>query len=143
MRGDADRLEWVEVHQPHFDVLDTALAQRVERALSRKNYTLGPNRAVKLVFYLQQSCSQLVVVATRIAHADRFIGRVGFGQGFLQRCGIPFQTVVANRQRSLGIALVAEPPHAQRGSVRHVQRLVAQLLKPVLTPGNKTRTHRR
>ena len=33
-RGDADRRERIEVHQAHLDVLDAALAQRVQRALA-------------------------------------------------------------------------------------------------------------
>ena len=36
LRRDADRHERVEVHQPHLDVLDAALAQGVQRALARR-----------------------------------------------------------------------------------------------------------
>src|SRR5476651_2648718 len=32
---DADRLEWVDIHAAHFDVLHAAQAQRLDRALAR------------------------------------------------------------------------------------------------------------
>src|SRR5918994_1685445 len=41
LRRDADRHERVEVHQPHLDVLDAALAQGVQRALAGLDAPLG------------------------------------------------------------------------------------------------------
>ena len=54
-RVDADREERVEVHQPHLDVLDPALAQCVQRPLARTDAALGPDGAVELVFDLQHA----------------------------------------------------------------------------------------
>src|ERR1041384_1247205 len=53
-RGDADRRERIEVHQPHLDVLDAALAQGVERTLAGTDAPLGPDLAVELVLDLQE-----------------------------------------------------------------------------------------
>ena len=76
LRVDAHRAEWIEVHQPHLDVLDTAFAQRVQRTLARADTTLGPDRAVELVFDLQHAVRQLMVaVAVANAHAPHTPGR--------------------------------------------------------------------
>ena len=71
---DADREERVEIHQPHLDVLDAALAQRVQRPLARTDAPLGPDRAVELVFDLQHAVGELAVVVA-VADADRRVGR--------------------------------------------------------------------
>src|SRR5467141_4267655 len=54
-RPDADRAERIEVHQAHFDVLDAAAAQGVQRALPGVDAALGADAAVELVFDLQQA----------------------------------------------------------------------------------------
>ena len=41
VRGDADRVKGIEVHQAHLDVLDAAVAQRVQRPLA------GPDHALR------------------------------------------------------------------------------------------------
>jgi hypothetical protein len=73
---DAHRLEGVEVHAAHLDVLDAALAQRVQRPLAGMDHALGADRAVELVLDLQQAGGQLVVFAAQVADADRLVGRV-------------------------------------------------------------------
>ena len=60
---DADRDERVEVHEPHFDIFDAALAQRMQRPLARADHALGADGAVELVFDLQQAGAELAVVA--------------------------------------------------------------------------------
>ena len=112
-RCDANGNEGVDVHQPHFHVFHPALAQGVQGALARAHRALGADGAVELVFDLQQAGAQLVVVAARVAHAHLFVGGVRLGQRFVQRVGIALQAVVAHGQGGLGIALVAQPPHAQ------------------------------
>src|SRR6185436_8764291 len=54
-RTDADRAEWIEIHQAHFDVFDAAFAQRMQRTFSGTDDALRPDLAVELVFYLQQT----------------------------------------------------------------------------------------
>jgi hypothetical protein len=122
---DAHRLEGVEVHAAHLDVFDAALAQRVQRALAGVDHALGADGAVELVLDLQQAGGQLVVFAAQVAHAQAFVGRMRARQRTVQRIGITLQAVVADGQRRLRVALVAQPAHAQRGGVRQVQRAVA------------------
>ena len=55
LRVDAHRTEWIDIHQPHLDILDASLAQRVQRTLARANTTLGPDRSVEFVFDLQHA----------------------------------------------------------------------------------------
>ena len=93
----ADRFERVEVHAAHFDIFDPALAQRIQRTLSGPDHALWADAAVELVLDLQQAGAELVVIATRVADADRLIRRIRSGQRVLQRCGIAFQAVVADR----------------------------------------------
>ena len=129
-RGDADRAEGIEVHQAHLDVLDAALAQRVQRALARPDHALRPDGAVELVLDLQQAGGELPIVVA-VADADRLVRRIGLGERLVQRRGVALQIVVAHRERGLRVALVAEPPHAQRRRVRQVERVLAQALELV------------
>src|SRR5271154_5266072 len=75
-RGGCDRNghEGVEVHEPYFDVLDAAITQRMQRALTRPYDTLWPDGAVELVFDLQQARCKLPVLIP-IADSNRLIGR--------------------------------------------------------------------
>mmetsp|Transcript_49007 Transcript_49007/g.115102 ORF Transcript_49007/g.115102 Transcript_49007/m.115102 type:complete len:356 (+) Transcript_49007:1851-2918(+) len=141
--ADADRLEGVEVHQPHLDVLDAALAQRMQRPLAGADHALGADGAVELVLDLQQAGRELVVVAPRRAHADGFIGRVGPAQRLLQRGRIGLQAVVADGDAGLGIALVAQPAHAQRGGMRQIKGVARQALQAVLATGDEAVAQRR
>ena len=142
-RANADHLEGVQVHQPHFDVFHPALAQRVQGPLAGVNDAFGPDGAVKLVFDLQQRGGELVVVTAGVADAQCLVSGPGTGERVLQRGGVALQPVVAHGQRGLGVALVAQPPHAQAGAVRHVQRTAgAQRLQFVLAPFHKRRAHR-
>ena len=138
----AHGLERIEVHQPHFDIFHTALAQRMQRALAAVHGALGTDGAVELVFNLQQAGAQLVVIATGIADAQLLVGRIGLGQRFMQRLGIAVQTVVADIDGGLGIALVAQTAHAQRGGIGQVQRMAlgVQRLQLMLAAVDKART---
>ena len=129
----------IEVHAAHLHVLDAALAQRVQRALAAADHALGPDRAVELVLDLQQAGRELVVLAAEVAHADRLVRRIGSRQPILQRRGVALEAVVAHGERRLRIALVAQPPHAQRGRVRQVQRTAGDGLQAVIAPGDEAR----
>ena len=147
-RGDAHRLERVEVHAAHLDVFHAALAQRMQRPLAGEDHPLGTDQAVELVLDLQQGGGQLVVVATRVADAHRLIGRVGPGQRLVQGVGVALQAVAADVERGLRLALVAQAAHAQRGAVRHVQGAVGGVRaghgqQAVRAPGHEAAAHRR
>ena len=98
-RGDADRAEGIEVHQAHLDVLDAALAQRVQRPLAGRMHALGPDRAVELVLDLQQAGGELAVVVA-VADADLLVGRIGLGERVVERRAVALQAVVAHRERA-------------------------------------------
>ncbi len=49
----------------------------------------------------------------------------------LQRRGVAVEAVVADREPRLRVALVAEPPHAQRRGMRQAQRVVASGCRPL------------
>ena len=113
----------------------------MQRALALLDGALGADGAVELVFNLQQRGGQLQVVATRVADAQRLVRRPGAGERVLQTGGVAFQSVVADTQRGLSVALVAQAAHAQRRAVRHVQRAPGQNLQFVLAPFHKTAAH--
>src|SRR2546426_115707 len=140
-RPDADRAERVEVHQAHFDVLDAALAQRVERALPGIDAALGADGAVELVLDLQQAGRQLAVVVV-VADAGFRVGRIGLGERVVERGGVALEVVVAHAQRGLRVALVAERPHAQRGRVRRIHGAGRELDQLVLAPLDEARARR-
>jgi len=140
---DADRHERVQVEQPHLDVFDAALAQRMQRALAAPDQPLGPDRPVELVLDLQQAGRQLVVFAARIDDADRLVRRIRPGERLVQRSRVAVEPVVADGQAGLRRALVAQPAHAQRRAVRHVQRAGPQRLQPVVAAGDEAGTDRR
>ena len=118
---DADGVERAHVHAADLDVLDATLAQRAQRPLAGKDAPLRPDRAVELVLDLQQRRGELAVVLA-VEHADRLVGRIGLGERAVQRGRVAREAVEAHRQRRLGIALVPQAPHAQRGAVRRDQR---------------------
>ena len=122
---DAYRHKWIEIHQPHFNIFDTAFAQRVQRTLALKDHALGANGAVKLILNLQQRGGQLVVIATWVLHTNGLVRSIGPRECVLQRCAVTLQRVVAHRERCLRVALIAKPTHAQRGAVRHVHRVLS------------------
>ena len=139
--GDPDRHERIEVHQPHLDILDAAVAQGMQRAFARPDHALGPDRAVELVLHLQQGRGELPVLAV-LADADRFIRRIRFRHRFFQRCPVAPEIVVAHRERRLRIALVPQTSHAQRRRVRQVERVATQALQWVIATGDEGRAHR-
>ena len=53
-RGDADRVKGIEIHQPHLDVFDAAIAQGVQWPFTGLDHAFGPDGAVELVLDLQQ-----------------------------------------------------------------------------------------
>ena len=140
---DANWLKGIEVHQAHFDIFDPAFAQRVQRAFPLKNYPLGTDGAVKLVLDLQQAGRQLAKVPVWRLHANGFVRSVGHGQCLVQGRGVAFQAVVAHGQRALGVALVAQAAHAQRGGVGQAHGAGAQGLQRMAAPGHKRFAHRR
>src|SRR5690242_3528715 len=74
--SDAYGFERIEIHATHLDVLDAPLPQRVQRSLPRADDALGPDRAVELVFDLQQAGRELHILAARTYDAQRFVGRI-------------------------------------------------------------------
>ena len=145
---DAHRLERVEVHQAHFHVLDAAFPQRMQRAFALPDHALGTDRAVELVFDLQQAGRELAVAVDAIpgdagfADADRLIGRVRARQRVLQRGAVAVEAVVADGKRALCVALVAQRPHAQRRGMRAVHGAGLEFLELVLPARNEGRAHR-
>ncbi len=116
---------------------------RMQRPLARPDHPLRADGAVELVLDLQQRGRELVVLAARVVDADGLVRWIRPGERSLQRGAVAVQAVVADRQRRLRIALVAQAPHAQRGGVRQVQRVRGQLLQLVLAPVDEAGTDRR
>ena len=108
----------------------------MQGALAAACSALGANGAVELVFNLQQAGAQLVVVATGVANTQLLIRRVWLSQRLMQGVCIAFQSVVADLDLRLRIALVAQAPHAQRSGIRQMQRLLCRIerLQAVFTP---------
>ena len=140
-RGDADCAKGIEVHQAHLDVLDAAVAQGVQWPFSGADHAFGPDGPVELVLDLQQARGELAVVVA-VADADRLVGGIGLGERVLERGGVALEAVVAHRERGLRVALVAQPPHAQRGRVGQVERVLAQPLELVRAVVDEARAHR-
>ena len=103
---------------------------------------LGPDGAVELVLDLQQAGGELAVLVA-VADADRFVRRVGLGERGMERRGVALEAVEADRERALGVALVAERAHAQRRAPGHVKRALGEGLQPVRAPGDETAADRR
>ena len=114
----------------------------MQRPFSRANPPLRTDRAVELVFDLQQGAGQLLVFVT-LANPEGFVGRIGFGQRAIERPGISEQAVVAHGQSRLRLALVAQRAHAQRRGVRQVQRVGGKIGQRVLASGHKGAAHGR
>ena len=98
-RRDADRHKRIQIHQPHFNIFHTTLAQRMQRSLARIDHALGPDRAVKLILNLQQRRRQLVVIAAGILDADGLVRRIAARQCVLQRRAVTFEIVEAHGER--------------------------------------------
>ena len=139
-RGDADGAKGIEIHQTNLDVLDTAIAQRVQWPFTGPDHAFGPDGPVELVLDLQQAGGELAVVVA-VADANRFVSRIRFGERLLQLSRVAPEVVVAHRERGLHVALIAEPAHAQRGRVGQVKRVLAQPLELVRAAGDEARAH--
>ena len=80
----------------------------------------GANRAVKLVFDLQQAVTQLLVVAV-LAPRDVTVIRVGTQDGAAQGLHVVVEAVVTDVQSLLGVATVAQVAHSQGRAVGQVE----------------------
>ena len=140
--GDADGAEGVEVHQPHFDVLDPAGGQGGQRPFTLADGLLGADGAVELVFDLQQGGGELTVLAV-VPDADLLVGGPGRSEGVVERLGVTLEAVVAGADAGLCLALVAQRPHAQRGGVWQAQGVPAEGLEDVGHALGKAALHQR
>src|SRR5689334_24835848 len=113
----------------------------MQRSLAAPDASLRSNGPVELVLDLQQRRRELAVVAGGIAQTDRLVLGVRLRKRALQRARVMREVVVADGERKLRIALVAERAHAQRRRVRQVQRIVRQWLQPMLAPGDERAAH--
>src|SRR5881396_3130979 len=124
------------------DVLDPALAQRVQRALARVDDALRPDGAVELVLDLQEAGRELAVVAFAVADADRLVRRVGLGDHVVETGRVALDAVVAHRERVLRFGEVAQASHPEGGGVRQVERAGRELLQRVLAALDEARAYR-
>ncbi len=123
LQRDAGRLERIDVEAAHFDVLDAARRERMQRPLARIRDALRPDRRVELVLDLQHVRVDLDPLAVAM-RADRLVRRIRLAHGLRQRVEITGQRVVVDVQRGLGRRVrVAEIAHPQAGRVRPVQRI--------------------
>ena len=97
----------------------------MQRPLALGDAALRPDRAVELVLDLQQRRRELAIVVA-VGEADRLVRRIRPRHGFLQRRAVAREAVEARGDRRLRVALVAEPPHAQRRRVRQVEGVAGQ-----------------
>ena len=98
---------------------------------------LRANGAIELVLDLQQARGKLAIIVA-IANADRRVGRIRFRECFVKRGGVALQVVVADRERILRLAQVAETSHPQRscvGKIEGPRRQLTQLVGATLDEG--------
>ena len=119
-RFDAHRHERVEVDAAHLDVFDAALTQRVQRRSPGKITAWAGwcrrTRSRSAAGWWRTGCIRRRGCGCRSLHTpDR-----DPVNACSQRCAVALQAVVRHRQRSLRVALVAEPSDAQAASVRPV-----------------------
>ncbi len=138
---DADRAGRIEIDQACLDVGHAARAERVQRAFTGLDRLLGTDRAVELVFDLQQRGAELAIFVADF-DADLFVRRVGLGECAVQRVRVTLQVVIAHGEVRLCGALVAEWSHAQRRAVGQVERAVGECLQRMPAPGDEARAHR-
>ena len=140
---DAHRLERVEVQGADLDVFHAAPLQRQGGALAAVDGAFRADRRVVLVLDLQDVGVELLVVALRVAHAQLLIHRVRRLHGVGQGADIVVQIVVADRQRRLGVVLVAQVAHPQAGGVGPVEAVVEAFQQLVFAAGQERRAQRR
>ncbi len=85
--------------------------------LAAPDGALRPDGPVELVLDLQERGGELAIVVA-VAQADGLVGRIGIGESPRERGRVPAQVVEAHRERCLRVALVTQPPHAQRSRPR-------------------------
>src|SRR5690349_24147670 len=95
-RVDADGRERVDVEAWHFEVLNSALGQRMQRTLAAANRMFWPDGSVELVLDLKKRRRELPVLAVAVTNADRFVGGIGLGQRVMQRGRVALETVEAD-----------------------------------------------
>ena len=109
----------------------------------RPDHALRADRAVELVLDLQQAGGELaVLVAGRECRSPRRPD-TGCVSASCSDARVALEAVVADRERRLRVALVAEAPHAQRRRVRQIERVLAQALELVRAACDEARAHRR
>src|SRR5690625_2045853 len=107
--------------------------------------TLGSYAAVELVFNLQQTSVQLLVLPLFVSDFNGLIVGVGLGNGATQGIHVAGQIVVTHHQRVLSLALIPQIPHPQRGGMGRIEAVfvIAKLLQLMLAPLHKRAVHRR
>ena len=125
---DSRRQERVQVQAAHFHIFHAPALEHGQRALAGLKRRLGAYGAVELVLDLQQGGAELPVFAIDF-QADGLVGRVRLSERPVHGPGVGIQAVAGDVQAALGIALIAEPPHAQGGGVGQVQGRLVESLK--------------
>ncbi len=131
-RLDAHGREGVDIQAAHLDIFHAAFGQCMHRFLAAVGHPLGTDRAVELVFDLQQVGIELLPLAVGIVGAQLGVARVGQADRLAHADDVAFQAVVADVQSGLGIVVVAQVAHPQAGGVGQVQALIAQRLQLVI-----------
>ncbi len=134
---DADRQERVDVQAAHLDILHATRGQGLDRPLAGVGDPFRADVRVVLVLDLQDVGVQLHPLAIDVG-TDFDVGRVGRADGLAQAVGVAGQVVVARRQASLGVALVAQIAHAQAGGVRQVEGIGVELFELMRAAAQET-----
>ena len=139
---DAHRRERVQIHAAQLYIFHAARCQRTGRALAAFADTLGPDAAVKLVFDLQDVGVELLVV-TVFQYADFFIFAVGCANRVLQRAHVFTQRIVGNIQPALGVVVITQIAHAQRGAETAEQGVLVERFQLVVAALQERGANRR
>src|SRR6266446_5485631 len=91
---DAERMEGTDIHTAHLDILDAALAERVQLSLSGPDAPLRPDLSIEFVLDLQQGRRQLAVVRA-VGEADSLIRGIGLGERTVERRRVALKAVEA------------------------------------------------
>jgi len=140
--ADAGGIKYIQIQGPHFNVLDTIFCQRTGRPLTAADNPLGANHAVVLVFDLQQVCVQLTVV-TVFLNTNALVWWMESAYSAAQVPDILFQRIDGNPHRGLGLILVAQVTHPQRGGVGMKVRVLVEFMQICFTASQKRLAHRR
>ena len=133
----------VDIQATHFDVLNAACPQRLQRPLASGGDALRADIGVVLVFDLQHVGVELLPVACGVLGPQRLVRRIRRGDRAEKAFGVAFQVVVAGGEPGLGIVLVTQITHAQAGGVRQVQGVGIEGFELVLATAQKAGIQRR